>query len=164
METTTEFLTVTPKEHWPNISTESYSKLVHWELQHKGFMHWADLLLVYGNWELRAAHFLLEKDIAHSPQLHCNKANAGGNSRSPAQDICLVIVFSTWITTLTHSCTPEASGETNSACFISLYVTRAADFSLFYFYLLKENREVLPKYSFLRSPLPFVLSHFIGSN
>lgn len=76
METTTELSTVKAKEQWLTISPESYSKIVHWELQHKGFMHWADLLLLYGNWELRAAHFLLEKDITHSPQLHCNKANA----------------------------------------------------------------------------------------
>lgn len=94
----------------------------------------ADLLLLYGNLELKAAHFLLEKDFAYSPQLQCSKANAGGNSRS-AQGICLVIAFSTWITTLTHSCSSEALGEVNSTCFISeLSVCNwVADFSFFFF-------------------------------
>lgn len=99
-----------------------------------------------------------KKDIARSPQLHRNKGNTDGNSRSPAQGICLVIVFSTWITTLIHSCTPEAS-EVNSACFISeLSVCNLGHrfFFLFFFFNYPERRRRSPFKVFLPLfPIPF---------
>lgn len=123
-------------------------------------MYWAALFVAYGNWKLTAAHCLLKKDIACSSQLHCKKANADGNSRSPAQSICLVIVFSTWITMLTHSCTPEASEEMN--CVLSLsfpHVTWATEFFYYLGFFLKcpESIQKSPFKALLCSSPPFQL-------